>query len=139
MLWSAPHPPVSTYRVEVSGWDSAQSFFVEAANLEWDEASSKNITLGRSLCPERWSLCAYYFPPRRSALFPWPIKPNISRPPRRDTNGSASNRFILVQERMNHQNNKLRRSNGAPLCPFWIWSRAVPDWEAANHFCTKLA
>ena len=53
--------------------------------------------------PERWSLCAYYFPPRRSALFPWPIKPNISRPPRRDTNGSASNRFILVQERMNHR------------------------------------
>ncbi len=51
MLWSAPHPLVSTYRVEVSGWDSAQSFFVEIANLEWDEASSKNITLGRSLCP----------------------------------------------------------------------------------------
>ncbi len=51
MLWSAPHPLVSTYRVEVSGWDSAQSFFVETANLEWDEASSKNITLGRLLCP----------------------------------------------------------------------------------------
>ena len=58
MLWSAPQPLVSTYRVEVSGWDSAQSFFVEIANLEWDETSSKNITLGRSLCPGTMVFCA---------------------------------------------------------------------------------
>ncbi len=88
--------------------------------------------------PERWSLCVYYFPLLPSAPFRCPIKPNISRPPKRDTNSSASNRFILVLERMNHHNNKLWSSNGVFFRPFWIWFRAVPDWEAGNHSCTKL-
>jgi len=51
MLLSARHPLVSTYRVEVSGWDSSQAFFVEKTELEWSEESGKQITLSRNLNP----------------------------------------------------------------------------------------
>jgi hypothetical protein len=49
MSFSASHPAASTYRVEVSGWDSSQSFFVEKSELEWNEQSGKHLTLSRSL------------------------------------------------------------------------------------------
>jgi len=51
MLLTARHPVVGTYRVEVSGWDSSQSFFVEKTELEWSEESGKQIALSRSLNP----------------------------------------------------------------------------------------
>jgi len=37
------------YAVEVSGWDSREHFFVERCKLEWDEESSKQVTLTRAL------------------------------------------------------------------------------------------
>src|SRR5215510_13288576 len=42
--------PISTatttsYRVEVSGWDSTQSFFVEKADLEWSDTGEKVVVL----------------------------------------------------------------------------------------------
>jgi hypothetical protein len=49
MLLTARHPFVGTYGVEVSGWDSEQSFFVEKTELEWREESGKQITLSRRL------------------------------------------------------------------------------------------
>jgi hypothetical protein len=49
MLLIVQHPVVATYRVEVSGWDSSQSFFVEKTELEWSEESGKQITLRRQL------------------------------------------------------------------------------------------
>jgi len=51
MLLIARHAIVGTYRVEVSGWDSDQSFFVEKTELEWSEESGKQITLSRALNP----------------------------------------------------------------------------------------
>jgi len=51
MLLSARHPVVGTYRVEVSGWDSSQSFFVEKTELEWNEETGKQISLRRQLRP----------------------------------------------------------------------------------------
>lgn len=39
----------SLYRVEVSGWDHEQAFFVEKAELEWSEESGKQLALGHSL------------------------------------------------------------------------------------------
>ena len=74
MLWSAPHPFASSYRVEVSGWDSAQSFFVETVNLEWDEASSKNITLDRSLCPGTMVFVRLLLPTSTERSFPVPYQ-----------------------------------------------------------------
>lgn len=74
MLWSAPHPLAGIYRVEVSGWDSAQSFFVETANLEWDEASGKNITLDRSLYPGTMVFVRLLLPTSTERSFPVPYQ-----------------------------------------------------------------
>ncbi|MFZ1972495.1 MAG: hypothetical protein WAU89_06595 [Candidatus Acidiferrales bacterium] len=35
----------SSYRVEVSGWDDAESFFVEKTTLDWSETGGKTIGL----------------------------------------------------------------------------------------------
>jgi len=39
----------TTYRVEVSGWDNTQSFFVEKAGLEWSESGEKLVVLRHEL------------------------------------------------------------------------------------------
>ena len=51
MLLTAQRPITDTYPVEASGWDSAQSFFVEKSELEWNEVTGKHLTLSRSLRP----------------------------------------------------------------------------------------
>jgi hypothetical protein len=47
MLLNARSPLTSVYQVEVSGWDSSQSFFVEKSDLEWNEESGKRVALSR--------------------------------------------------------------------------------------------
>ena len=42
---------VSTYSVEVSGWDSSHSFFVEKSELCWNEETGKQLSLTRQLIP----------------------------------------------------------------------------------------
>jgi len=42
---SARFPTTSLYRVEVSGWDLDENFFVEKTDLEWDEERGKRIRL----------------------------------------------------------------------------------------------
>ena len=37
------------YRVEVSGWDASESFFVETAMLDWSGDETEAITLRRAL------------------------------------------------------------------------------------------
>ena len=37
------------YRVEVSGWDASENFFVEKTTLKWDNDRQKEITLQSSL------------------------------------------------------------------------------------------
>jgi hypothetical protein len=41
--------PTETYRVEVSGWDENQSFFVEISDLAWDDFAGHHISLHRML------------------------------------------------------------------------------------------
>lgn len=41
--------PANLYRVEVSGWDDNNSFFVENSELEWTEPSGKQVLLNRGL------------------------------------------------------------------------------------------
>jgi hypothetical protein len=45
----APLRATSLYRVEVSGWDAAELFFVENAELEWNEEGDKRLVLGHEL------------------------------------------------------------------------------------------
>jgi hypothetical protein len=49
MLSSVLEPAIDTYRVEVSGWDSSYTFFVEKSELEWDEVLGKQVRLRRAL------------------------------------------------------------------------------------------
>jgi hypothetical protein len=39
----------SLYHVEVSGWDTSECFFVEQAELEWNEEGDKRLMLGHQL------------------------------------------------------------------------------------------
>jgi hypothetical protein len=41
----ARFPITGLYRVEVSGWDKYQAFFVEKSELEWSEESGKCVAL----------------------------------------------------------------------------------------------
>jgi hypothetical protein len=52
MLSATAESGVSTYYVEVSGWDSSQEFFVETCELKWSERKGKYLTLTRSLRPQ---------------------------------------------------------------------------------------
>ena len=51
MLQSVQRPITTIYPVEASGWDCAQSFFVERSELEWNEQTGKYLALSHSLCP----------------------------------------------------------------------------------------
>jgi hypothetical protein len=42
-------PIASNYRVEVSGWDEDEIFFVEQSELSWDDFAGKHISLKRML------------------------------------------------------------------------------------------
>jgi hypothetical protein len=48
---SPQFPEENEYPVEVSGWDSAENFFVEKTTLHWDEVGGKTVLL-RSPLPE---------------------------------------------------------------------------------------
>jgi len=45
MILSARYPAAVTHRVEVSGWDKHQTFFVEKSELVGDESAGKQIQL----------------------------------------------------------------------------------------------
>ena len=49
-MLSAAFPITGLYRVEVSGWDKNQAFFVEKSDLEWNEDSGKRVVLAMR-CP----------------------------------------------------------------------------------------
>lgn len=49
MSLSARFPITSLYRVEVSGWDKSQTFFVEKSELIWNEESGKHVTLSSAV------------------------------------------------------------------------------------------
>ena len=51
-MLSARFPIAGLYRVEVSGWDQNQAFFVEKSDLEWNEDSGKLVVL-RNAVPDR--------------------------------------------------------------------------------------
>jgi hypothetical protein len=49
MTLSIECPSKSLYRVEVSGWDENQCFFVEKSELEWKEESGKQVALSHAI------------------------------------------------------------------------------------------
>jgi hypothetical protein len=49
MLLTERRPALSLYRVEVSGWDMDEMFFVEKTEIAWDEETGKRVKLRRPL------------------------------------------------------------------------------------------
>ena len=49
MLLTERDPALSLYRVEVSGWDMDEMFFVEKTEIAWDEEAGKRVKLRRPL------------------------------------------------------------------------------------------
>jgi hypothetical protein len=49
MVLSTRYPATSLYRVEVSGWDKNEAFFVEKSELEWNEEADKHVVLNHML------------------------------------------------------------------------------------------
>jgi len=49
MILSARYPLTGRYRVEVSGWDKNQTFFVEKSDLQWSEESGKQVALSHAV------------------------------------------------------------------------------------------
>jgi hypothetical protein len=49
MVVTERYPAVGSHRVEISGWDMDELFFVENADLEWREDADKRIKLRRPL------------------------------------------------------------------------------------------
>ena len=45
------HNAAAGYRVEVSGWDRSQEFFVERTELQWTEETGKQVALSREVLP----------------------------------------------------------------------------------------
>lgn len=43
---------ISSYRVEVSGWDESDAFFVENTMLDWGGGDKKEISLRPTLCED---------------------------------------------------------------------------------------
>ncbi len=41
----------TSYRIEISGWDQAEDFFVEKTELDWSEQHGKRVYLRHSLRP----------------------------------------------------------------------------------------
>jgi hypothetical protein len=49
MISLARDPIATMYRVEVSGWDRNQTFFVEKSELEWNEEAGKHVLLTHAI------------------------------------------------------------------------------------------
>jgi hypothetical protein len=49
MISGTQYPITSKYRVEVSGWNKTQAFFVEKSELEWSEESGKQLSLSHAV------------------------------------------------------------------------------------------
>ena len=49
MISPVRFPAAMTYRVEVSGWDAEQNYFVTKAELQWHDDNGKHVILSRKL------------------------------------------------------------------------------------------
>lgn len=74
MPMTAVRPVVSTYPVEVSGWDGFQAFFVEKCELERSAETGKQVTLARSRRPGTMLFVRLLQPTSSEQSFPVPYR-----------------------------------------------------------------
>lgn len=51
-LTDRPTENATSYRVEVSGWDEKENFFVEKTTLDWSEGTGKKVELRARVAPQ---------------------------------------------------------------------------------------
>jgi hypothetical protein len=56
MILSTRYPITSPYRLAVCGWGESQTFFFEKSELEWNQASGKQLALSHAVRNGRQSL-----------------------------------------------------------------------------------
>lgn len=93
-----------SFRVEVSGWDENDVFFVEKSDLAWDDFAGKHISLRRML-------------PEGAIVFLRMLQPTALRPPSPaayrvefigcDAEGQHQFRLNSVQPRYNREANPI--------------------------------
>lgn len=76
---------LNSYRVEVSGWDAAENFFVEKTTLRWKADREKEVRLGRVLTEETVVFVRLLRPLATRNNFP--IAYRAKRAPARGTDG----------------------------------------------------
>lgn len=62
------------YRVEVSGWDSRQEFFVERTDLRWSEDEGKQVTLAHEVSPGALLFLRLLHPTDPDRVYPVPYQ-----------------------------------------------------------------
>ncbi len=62
------------YRVEVSGWDAKEGFFVERTLLDWNEQEAKTVTLRATVRFDSVLFVRLLRPPGGGATFPVPYR-----------------------------------------------------------------
>ncbi len=65
------------YRVEISGWDTDENFFVEKTTLEWNEESGKKVYLRHALRANAVVFVRLIDPSASSHTFPIAHQANI--------------------------------------------------------------
>ena len=79
------------YRVEVSGWDTNQDFFVEKAELEWSEGAGKLVLLKRAVAPGALVFLRLLDPTSPDRVHPVPYR---AEPVSESVNGSYRVRLL---------------------------------------------
>ena len=89
-----PQNPVSiSYRIEVSGWDLAENFFVEKTELDWSEPYGKRVYLRHPLRDHAVVFVRLIHPTASGQSFPVAYRVENIGP----ANGSGMRAVSLVQ------------------------------------------
>ncbi len=90
----SPQNPVSiSYRIEVSGWDLAENFFVEKTELDWSEPHGKRVYLRHALREHAVVFVRLIHPTASGHSFPVAYRVENIGP----ANGSGMRAVSLVQ------------------------------------------
>ena len=92
LLLTARHAAGNRYSVEVSGWDSSQTFFVEKSEVEWGEDNGKQLTLSHALNAGAMIFVRLLQP--MAAEHSWPVPYQAERI---DTTLEGNHQFRLTQ------------------------------------------
>lgn len=95
MNYEFPEVATNQFRVEVSGWDCNEVFFVEKTLLDWEPNQPREITLASTLRPG--SMVFVRLIQNTAATMPFPIAYQVIDV--RDENASGRSRAKLQQLR----------------------------------------